>query len=90
MSKNPPAVTVASHNIVRTEADVFAAAAKRVAQRQKAGPNVGPNAKRGEANRKQLARLRRRMVDYSTFMGVSSDPTGRKGSGGFKRPGSMQ
>lgn len=42
----------------------------------------------GAPNRKQASKLMRRRTDYSLMMADPSDRTGRKGSGGYHRPGS--
>lgn len=57
---------------------------------QNEAPKVAGNAKRGEPDRKARARLDRRVFDFNAMMADSRDPTGRKGSGGYHKPGSMQ
>ena len=53
------------------------------------GP-VANKAKRGPINRKQKLALDRRVFDFNAMMSDIRDPTGRKGSGGYHKPGSNQ
>ena len=58
-------------------------------QRNIMGP-VANKATKGRINRKMKAALDRRIFDYKAMMAGSKDPTGRKGSGGYHKPGSNQ